>query len=116
MPDAWERLVGLNPSIDDSQIDSDGDGISNASEHAAGTHPLDDTSFFATSSFTAGETLDLSWRSVPGRSYAIEQSFGLSGWEAVPGFGSVDAAGNVTSASLPGDGSPRRFLRVRALP
>ncbi|MCU0795406.1 MAG: exo-alpha-sialidase [Akkermansiaceae bacterium] len=116
MPDAWENLTGLNPASDDSQIDSDGDGIFNEAEYAAGTHPRDATSFFAVSSFTAGEALDLKWRSVPGRAYAVESSEALGAWSVLPGFGSVIATSAETGIELPSDSASRRFYRIRVLP
>ncbi|HTV01725.1 MAG TPA: hypothetical protein VMF13_14355 [Luteitalea sp.] len=43
LPDAWERDFGLDPSsasgADGANGDPDGDGRTNAAEHAAGTHP-----------------------------------------------------------------------------
>lgn len=40
MPDSWENLYGLNPSIDDSHLDADGDGIDNITEYRNGTPPV----------------------------------------------------------------------------
>ncbi|MDT8273438.1 MAG: REJ domain-containing protein [Desulfomonilia bacterium] len=42
IPDAWERLHGLDPSDPhDAAYDSDQDGISNLEEYVAGTDPMD---------------------------------------------------------------------------
>ncbi|NQZ20436.1 MAG: M4 family metallopeptidase [Colwellia sp.] len=39
MPDGWEVLYGLDPLIDDSQLDLDNDSVSNLDEFIAGTNP-----------------------------------------------------------------------------
>jgi hypothetical protein len=116
MPDAWEILHGLNPAVDDSMIDSDGDGMSNAAEYVAGTNPLDRSSFFGVSSFSAGENLILSWHSVPGKTYLIEESDDLVRWTTVPGLNAVTAATVTTQIEISGNGQPSRFLRIRVLP
>ena len=41
MPDDWETLFGLNPTIDDANGDLDQDGISNRDEYRAGLEPDD---------------------------------------------------------------------------
>ncbi|MBN2800522.1 MAG: hypothetical protein JXX28_15380 [Deltaproteobacteria bacterium] len=38
--DAWELLVGLDPTADDAGLDPDGDGLTSAEEAALGTDPL----------------------------------------------------------------------------
>jgi len=40
MPDDWEIAYGLNPALDDSAIDADGDGLSNLEEYDWETDPL----------------------------------------------------------------------------
>ncbi len=39
LPDDWEREHGLDPTVDDSAEDADGDGLTNAEEYAEGTDP-----------------------------------------------------------------------------
>jgi len=39
MPDGWEVIYGLDPLIDDSQLDLDNDSVSNLDEFIAGTNP-----------------------------------------------------------------------------
>lgn len=39
LPDFWELRYGLNPTVDNSQSDSDGDGLSDPEEFAARTSP-----------------------------------------------------------------------------
>ena len=44
MPDEWELQYMLNPFVDDSTDDSDGDGWSNIKEYEGGTDPNDPNS------------------------------------------------------------------------
>lgn len=39
MPDSWETEYGLDPTVDDSLEDPDGDGVSNFDEYERGTRP-----------------------------------------------------------------------------
>lgn len=41
MDDEWEREHGLDPTVDDSSEDPDGDGFSNRDEYLLGTDPMD---------------------------------------------------------------------------
>ena len=39
LPDDWEIAHGLNPGVNDADLDCDGDGLSNRLEHERGTDP-----------------------------------------------------------------------------
>ena len=39
LPDDWELAYGFNPTVDDSMLDADGDGLSNLEEYERGTDP-----------------------------------------------------------------------------
>ena len=40
IPDDWEIVYGLNPAVNDANLDSDGDGVANWLEYARGTNPF----------------------------------------------------------------------------
>lgn len=40
LPDWWEQLYGLNPTVADAHLDFDGDGRTNLEEYNAGTSPI----------------------------------------------------------------------------
>jgi hypothetical protein len=113
MPDAWELLHGLNASVNDAALDSDGDGVSNREEYAAGTDPMNAASVLGVTTYEAGG--ELRWKSVPGRSYAIEESEDLGEWQAVPGLPVVLATSGETAVELPMEEGLKRFYRVRVV-
>ncbi len=89
--------------------DSDGDGFTDADELVFGTDPLDAHSRFSMS--FSKEPARLSFPTLPGRSYTVETSADLSGWQ---GLAVYPGTGVEQVADLPG--SPletARFYRIR---
>jgi lysophospholipase L1-like esterase len=113
MPDAWELLHGLNASANDAGLDGDGDGVSNRDEYVAGTDPESAASALGVTAYEADG--ELRWKSVPGRSYAIEESEDLVSWEVVPGLPVVLAKSGETAVVLPEREGAARFYRVRVV-
>jgi hypothetical protein len=114
MPDAWESLYQLNPSIDDSLADPDGDGADNRSEHAAGTDPRSAASVLRATSFLSDNGgWRFSWQAVPGLAYAIETSADLLTWQSTA---EVIADAVIMETHLPREESvPRLFVRSRVI-
>ncbi len=74
LTDAQEAALGTDPT----NPDSDGDGTSDGVEVAAGTDPLNPASFFQVLSIArSGEDVTLTWPSAAGRSYTIQSNTAL---------------------------------------
>ena len=83
--------------------DSDGDGMTNGNEDAAGTNPFDANSIFEVSAATKPDSshIALTWKSVPGKSYYIEgsQTPGAGGYHLISGS-QISASGASTSETI----------------
>lgn len=104
-----------NPSISIAAADdSDGDGQTNAFEHAAGTNPLSASSSFKVASLSpeTGGGMTLTWDPAPGKAYAVERSTTLAegSWTTVA-TGETDGA-----FTDPSPGAGKVFYRLRVLP
>ena len=119
MGDAWEMANGLNPAVNDSAADRDGDGRTNLAEWLAGTAPNDPASRFAiTGEQALGGNVALTWSSVPGRRYRV---FTLAAWNAgawseLTTAPIVAAGASATFTHLGGGGGAQRFYRVSIAP
>ena len=78
LPDVEEGTLGTDPA----KADTDGDGQRDGFEVLhAGTDPRNGNSFFAiTNVALAPNQVSLTWRSLPGKRYAIESSADLVNW------------------------------------
>src|SRR5208283_3642671 len=71
---AGGTLTLYNPLLLDPNLDADGDGVSNGAEAAAGTDPLDPTSFFHITAIGITNTSDVNlvWTTEGGHSYVVQ--------------------------------------------
>ncbi len=71
IPDYWEEAFFGGVTNADVQADGDGDFVNERDEYRAGTYPLSGGSFLRITAFDYGT---LSWASVPGFRYTIEEA------------------------------------------
>lgn len=118
----WAAGYFPNPNAPEaaSGFDFDGDGFTNEQERLAGTDPTNGTSALRPTNFSRssdGTTFNLTWASVPGKTYQVETSQSLlnNQWSDI---GSPVTATETTSAlTVPlAPADDRRFYRVKVLP
>ena len=96
IPDILEGMgpyAHLDPLADDSSIDSDGDGVTDADEIDSMTDPLDGSDFFRVVTFELGagyvplanEVVTLTMTTFPGLEYSIETDGTLLNFLLLPG-------------------------------
>ncbi|MHC1768682.1 MAG: right-handed parallel beta-helix repeat-containing protein [Verrucomicrobiia bacterium] len=118
LPDSWEVAENLDPTRDDSRLDPDGDGASNAHEYAAGTNPMDSDSVLRVwVARLAEDSLELRWYGVAGYVYDVER---VSELGAVPGWAvqqqGLKGNGSELTVEVASQPDSTAFFRVRALP
>ena len=101
-----------------ANADEDGDGQSNAAEDSAGTNPLSSASVFkALSVAVSGNDVNLTFATVPGKTYQLETSTTL-----LPGsWSNVGSPTTAVGTSTPfthsnGASDPKRLYRARIVP
>ncbi len=105
--DLWEmqyNVSGLSPNVD-----TDGDGFSNAAEALAGTNPYDVNSFpLFSMSFPAPGQAQFMWSSIPGKRYTIQSRTNMlaGGWSNEV---ALTATGSVSQTILPAAGATKFF-------
>ncbi len=110
LPDTWEQTY-FNSLSQTASDDFDGDGQSNGSEFLTGTSPSSGASVFAATITAVGQSqLNLTWPSVPGKTYRVESQSGLSGsWSSVANVPAAGGAAVTTSHTI--DRTPSESLR-----
>jgi hypothetical protein len=120
LADSWEMLNFNNLTTATATSDRDGDGASDLAEYTAGTLPTDASSRLriTAQSFPSPTTANLTWTSVPTRSYRLEYDEDLVGSWTNSALGTLTpTAGTSTTGNLTAlTATPRRFFRAVALP
>ena len=114
IPDDWQaQYWGNNPAFWPSpSADSDGDGVSNRLEFMAGTNPKDPNSALRSSFVMTPQGPRLTWNTVPGQMYQVEQTSDFSTW--IPFGGLRFAPGTSDSVSVP-VGNSLGYYRVNRI-
>ena len=109
IPD-FKETAPLVVGVDDRAVDSDNDGISNASEYLAGT---DAGSVFRIEEVqVTGGRVTLKWRSVAGKNYRVERSENLHSWSTVTTTFQGDGSIITYTDEVPAANSPARAYRI----
>jgi len=114
------NVQGLNPYIDQSQLDNDADGKTNYEEYVAGTDPTDALSVFEIMDvdFTItinGKVITISWTAVAEKNYCLYWASSpedTAEWLPIDGDYSVSNGIAAQTISLD-EGIPMRFFRVK---
>lgn len=111
MPSAWEELYGLNPAIDDGDLDPDLDGYSNYEEYICGTVPTNAASCWM---LEPGSSALPSFHAMASRLYTIQYRTNLLDGTWIPLV--VDIQGtsnNVAVSNYDSATNSARFYRVQ---
>ena len=72
LPNDWELAHGLDPESNDGGADPDGDGLTNLQEFNCGTNPRDQASRLELAVVRDNNQLELRFQAQPNRTYSIE--------------------------------------------
>ena len=119
MGDAWETANGLNPTVNDSALDRDGDGLTNIAEWLAGTTPNNPSSRLAiTSERAVGGNMVINWSSVIGKRYRVfsRPVLNTGAWAEITTAPIVATTVSSTFTDIGGASGVQRFYRVSIEP
>lgn len=119
MSDLWEQANGVDGTVANAGADLDMDGQTNRQEFLAGTDPRSAASALRATGLAATgnpRLLNMTFSSVPGKTYRIEYSDSLSGW--LPAGGNVSAhpsAGETSAQVVKPTSSSRHYYRAAVI-
>jgi hypothetical protein len=114
MPDAWELAHGLEPRVNDANLDSDGEGLSNLQEYLAGTDPGDPRSYLKIDATMADGLVQLTFLAAAGHSYSVlaREAAASGAWTKVADEPARET-NRVVQVAVPQPGAaPRKFYRL----
>ncbi len=117
MQDAWERQF-FGSLARDGSADNDGDGMSDAGEHEAGTNPTNALEVLRTTAVwvqTNAHDLYFAWPTVSGRFYSVYWTTNLLGdleWMPDPACVDVPGGGAPLTFSNTPPADPHRFYKI----
>ena len=114
MPDVFESERGYNPTNSaDGRLDSDGDGVSNSREYAAGTDPADALSYLKVERISLGAGAAIEFLAMSTRTYTVEYADELENSGAWAKLVDVVAQPETRTETIIDSGSwPRRYYRL----
>jgi len=115
MPDVWEQAHGLNPLINDANLDPDQDGFTNLQEYLAGTDPQSAGSRlqFTGAARVAGG-VELQFTAAANRAYSVlyRDSLAGGGWVKFTDVAAQPIARTVTVTDSAALNQSQRFYRL----
>lgn len=117
IPDSWKSALGLSTTANIASVDSDGDGLTNLQEYAAGTDPISPSSALLITSMNtaAGTAFTMSFSSVAGKLYRVSESSDLATWTPLSPHILATTTGT-QQVTLDLAGETRLFFRIEIVP
>jgi type VI secretion system secreted protein Hcp len=114
LPDAWETQYGLDPSKNDADLDTDGDGATNYEEYIAGTSPIDPNQVLRAKLDLANPTAGaLTLPTIPGKTYQILTSQNITGpFEPTQTIQATDSTTTIPTTI----NFPTQYFKIQVLP